>query len=148
MAIISNATRTWGSANKGVLQPLLLYQKKLVRIITNSDFYAHTNPLFKQLKILKLEDLFVYHTQLFMYKTLVLNKYPKIKESILDAQINHNYATRENNLRLPYCRTKKGTQNLYYQLSKNWNLLPTHIKNKESLNAFKKECKSHHLSKY
>ena len=99
--------------------------------------------MFKQLKILKLEDLIVYHTQLFMYKTLVLNKYPEIKDSILGAQINHNYDTR-----LPYCRTKKGAQNLRYQLSKDWNLLPVHIESKESLNAFKKVCKIHHLSKY
>ena len=47
----------WGSANKSVLHPLLLTQKKLVRIITNSDFHAHTNPLFKQPNLLKLEDL-------------------------------------------------------------------------------------------
>ena len=120
----------------------------MVRIITSSDFYAHTNPLFKQLKILKLEDLFVYNTQLFMYKTLVLDRYQEIKDSILDAQINHNYDTRINNLRLPYCRTKKDAQNLRYQLSKNWNLLPVHIESKESLNAFIKVCKIHHLSQY
>ena len=115
----------WGSTNKSVLQPLFLYQKKLVRIITTSDYYAHTNPLFKQLKILKLEDLFVYHTQLLMYKTIVLNKYPDIKDLILSAHINHNYATRVNVLRLPFCRTRKGTQNLCYQLVNNWNPLPT-----------------------
>ena len=138
----------WGAANKGALQPLLLYQKKLVRIITNSDFYAHTDPLFKQLRILKLEDLFMYHTQLFMYKTVVLDKYPEIKNSILGHQVNHNYDTRVNSLRLPYCRTLKGTQNLCYQLPRNWNLLPASIKNKESLNSFKRECKLHHLNKY
>ena len=83
----------WGAANKSALQPLLLFQKKLVRIISNSDFYAHTNPLFKQLKILRLEDLFMYHTQLFMYKTVVLDKYPEIKNTIIDYQVNHNYDT-------------------------------------------------------
>ena len=138
----------WGTATKSALQPLLLNQKRLVRIITNSDFYAHTNSLFKQLKILKIEDLYTYHTQLFMYKTLVLDKYPEIKNTILDTQINHNYATRVNNLRLPYCRTVKGTQSLCYKLSKNWNILPAFIKNKDSLISFKNECKLHHLNKY
>ena len=138
----------WGTATKCALHPLLLYQKRLVRIITNGNFFAHTSPLFEELKILKVEDLHAYHTQLFMYKVFLLNKYPEIKNSILNNQINHNYDTRTNTLRLPYCRTLKGTQNLCYQLSKNWNLLPAAIKVKESLNSFKRECKLHHLNSY
>ena len=34
-----------------------IIQKKYVRIITFSDFNSHTNPLFIQLKILKLRDV-------------------------------------------------------------------------------------------
>ena len=138
----------WGSANKSVLQPLILYQKKIIRIITQSDFYAHTNPLFKQLHILKFDELFMYATQIHMYKTIVLDKYPVLLRSIFENQINHNYATRTNNLRLPYCRTHKATKQLSYQLTKNWNLLPQHIKSNGSLNAFKRNCKSFHLNKY
>ena len=138
----------WGSANKSVLQPLLLYQKKLMRIITQSDYYAHTNPLFKQLNILKFDELFMYASQVHMYKTIVLDKYPILLRSILENQINHNYATRINNLRLPYCRIHKATKKLSYQITKNWNSLPQHIKNVESLNAFKRNCKSFHINKY
>lgn len=138
----------WGCTNTSTLQPLLLYQKKLVRILSNSDFYAHTNSLFKQQRILKLEDLFTYNAQQHMYKTLVLNRYPEIKNSISNNQINHNYATRLDKLRLPYCRTQKGTQNLCYQLSEKWNQLPTHVKNSLTLNTFKKGCKSYLLNRY
>ena len=126
-----------------------MYQKKkLVRIITNTNYYAHASPLFKQLKILKVEDLYAYHTHVFMYKTFVLDKYPVIKNSILENQVNHNHDTRTNNLRLPYCRIRKGTQNLCYQLSKYWNQLPASVKMKESLSSFKRECKLHHLNNY
>ena len=76
----------WGSVSRGALHPLLLYQKKIVRIISGSDYYAHTDPLFKQLRILKIDDLFTYAQQ-FMFKSLVLDKYPVIKRSILDTQI-------------------------------------------------------------
>ena len=138
----------WGSTNKSLLHPLLLTQKKLVRIITNSDFHAHTNPLFKQLNFLKLEDIFKYHAHLLMHKTIVLDKYPELKSSILNTQINHNYATRINKLRLPYFRTHKGTQSLYYQLPKNWNLLPTNLKCNKSFYSFKRECKLFHLNRY
>ena len=119
-----------------------------MRIITQSDYYAHTNPLFKQLNILKFEELFMYASQVYMYKTIVLDKYPILLRSILENQINHNYATRINNLRLPYCRIHKATKKLSYQITKNWNSLPQHIKNVESLNAFKRNCKSFHINKY
>ena len=138
----------WGSANISILHPLVSYQKKLVRIVTKSDFLEHTNPLFRQLKILRLEELFSYHAQLFMYKTLVQDRYPSFKRSILDNQTNHNYSTRDNGLRLPYCRTMKCKQNLSYQATKNWNSLPPTIKDSVSLITFKKACKSYHLNKY
>ena len=138
----------WGSANISILQPLISYQKKLVRILTNSDFFEHTNPLFKQLKILKLEDLFALQSQLFMYKILIQDRYPIIRRLILDNQSNHNYSTRANSLRLPYCRTTKCTQNIFYQATKKWNSLPSTIKDSISLITFKKACKGYLLSKY
>ena len=44
----------WGY-NCGRLKTL---QKKAVRIITNSRYNSHTDPIFKKLEILKLEDMF------------------------------------------------------------------------------------------
>ena len=36
---------------------LKLLQKKVVRIITNSNYLAHSEPIFKTLNLLKLEDI-------------------------------------------------------------------------------------------
>ena len=44
----------WGNAANCHLQPLLLIQKKIVRIITFSDYLAHTEPIFKELKVLPI----------------------------------------------------------------------------------------------
>ena len=44
--------------NDGYLSTMALQQKKVIRAITFSDFYAHTSPLFKSLNILKIKDLF------------------------------------------------------------------------------------------
>ena len=62
-----------------------------MRILSDSDFYAHTTPLFKQLKILKLEDLYGFHVQMIMYKTFSMNVYPDMKNDILNIQANHRY---------------------------------------------------------
>ena len=37
--------------------PLHLLQKKALRIITNNDYIAHTDPIYKEVKILKLHDM-------------------------------------------------------------------------------------------
>ena len=42
-----------------IIDFLELLQKKSVRIITNQDYIAHSEPLCKLLNILKVSDLFV-----------------------------------------------------------------------------------------
>ena len=37
----------WGSAAQTALKPIDVLQKKALRIITNSAYNAHTDPLFK-----------------------------------------------------------------------------------------------------
>ena len=46
---------------------LLNSTKNAVRIMTFSDFKAHSEPLFKKLDILKLKDNIVLHNCLFVY---------------------------------------------------------------------------------
>ena len=138
----------WGCAKQNVLMKINLLQKKVVRILTNSDYYAHTNCLFKSLKILKFPDLYVFHSQLLMHKILTLNRYPEKKREILELQTNHRYENRNNLLRKPYCRIDKCQQMLTYQIIKNWNLLPSNEKNHLSVVTFKSHCKSYLIDKY
>ena len=48
----------WGSTYPSNLSRIFLLQKKVIRIISKSAFDAHTEPIFKQLKILKLSDIY------------------------------------------------------------------------------------------
>lgn len=54
----------WGFELKRIYK----LQKKIVRIITNSNFIAHSDPLFKKLNILKIKDLFELNLLKFFYK--------------------------------------------------------------------------------
>ena len=58
----------WGNTCQAYLDPLVKLQKRAIRIICNVDRRSHTEPLFKKLCILNLSKLFVYCTQLFMFK--------------------------------------------------------------------------------
>ena len=50
----------WGISLQSHLDPLLLLQKKIIRIMTFSSYYAHTDPIFKDLNILTIDKLVVH----------------------------------------------------------------------------------------
>jgi hypothetical protein len=57
----------YGSANKTTLQPLVLKQKKAIRIIAEANYRDHTRPLFTSLEILPMESLIHYNRMKFMH---------------------------------------------------------------------------------
>ena len=69
-------------------------QKKAVRIISKSSFNAHTDPLFKQLKILKLQDIFKLKALKFYFR-YKNNEVPNYFQNIFETfQVHHSYNTR------------------------------------------------------
>ena len=68
---LSYGTMLWGSAFQYRLRQLEVIQKKAVRNICNVGYNAHTSPLFKQLSIPKLND--IYNTQLCKLMFLFTN---------------------------------------------------------------------------
>ena len=50
----------WGTAAASVLEPLIILQKRAVRIICNAPYLCHTQPLFRHLKILQLQNFYKY----------------------------------------------------------------------------------------
>ena len=60
---------TWGSCIKEK-HPLHLLQKKALHIITNNYYIAHTEPIYKELQILKLNDMFAVSVWKFYYKLM------------------------------------------------------------------------------
>jgi hypothetical protein len=57
----------WSCGLESSLKPLIVLQKKAIRIVTNSRYNCHTAPLFSDLKILPLKELAIYSKLLIMY---------------------------------------------------------------------------------
>jgi len=58
----------WGGAAKAIINELVVLQKRAIRIITNSNYRSNTTALFKELQILKLEDINMHCCRVFMSK--------------------------------------------------------------------------------
>ena len=54
-------------------------QKKSIRLITGSEYLAHSEPLFKELELLKIEDL---------YKLKILKFYYNLSYGLLPSNFN------------------------------------------------------------
>ena len=66
----------WGSNYESTLQPIILLQKRAIRLICGAGRIAHTAPLFRELKVLMVVDLLHYHLLLILHDFL-LGKLPQ-----------------------------------------------------------------------
>ena len=67
---IQYCTPIWCSTYPTHLLPLFRLQKKIIRIITNSDYFEHIQLLFKNNNILKLVDINKLQIAIYMFKLL------------------------------------------------------------------------------
>ena len=120
----------WNNTNKTDLNSLYVVQKRLIRLITKSDYLAHTRPLFQRTKILDLESILKYCLGLHCYKN-------RDKFNYLLAV--HNYPTRlRNQLRPIMHRTSKFEKSFIYQAPILWNQINTQLTDINNLNTIQK----------
>ena len=137
---------SWGNVPHCHLDPLLILQKKIVRIITFSRFDASTHMIFRDLNILPLYNLVQNRISFFMYKHVhgllpeVMNDLYTINNEI------HTHNTRQCHL----FHINKGYTNVYARSFSNisprvWNALQKKIDVKVSISKFKKLSKRYFL---
>ncbi len=132
---------TWSQTYPCHMTQINVPHKKVIRIITNSDFNEHTQPLFKQLNILNLVDLSKLSLASLMYKRIHTNN--------LNTQSSHNYQTRtQHALHIPRPKLTLFKHSVMYCEPKTWHNVPDNIKQSKSLSHFKKQLKRHLLNSY
>ena len=95
-----------GSTYPSNLNRLILLQKRVIRIINKDAFDAHTDPIFRDLKLQRLDQIYLYQLGKFMYlyrsgslPEYFHNYFPMTNEV-------HSYNTRSaKSYYLPLCRT-------------------------------------------
>jgi len=139
----------WGSSCGKVFK----LQKKAIRIITNSKYNAHTEPLFKQLNILKVQDIFKLQ-QLKFYFKLRNNRLPTYFGNFqLTRHADlHSYETRgRGNFIDQGAKFNISKQNIRHSLPRLINACPHSITEKvltHSLHGFSIYVKNYLIAKY
>jgi len=136
----------WSGANKTSLKSLEREQKRIIRIITYRSYNDHTGPIFKELELLKLPDIMLIQTGLFVFKSVKgltpsINSFQRITHSI------HTRGVHET-LRLPQCRTSHAQKRLAYRGSKIWNSLDYVLRQSPTVYHFKRAMKQELTKEY
>ena len=129
----------WGNTYNKYLHKIHLVQKKVIRIITRSEFYAHTTPLFRAKHIMTIYSLHDYFTGIFVYKSLN-NDLPL---SLCNLFFRNTSERSSHNLRSVYHRKKSTQFSIKIVGTKIWNNLSRECKQCVALKSFKKMLYGH-----
>jgi hypothetical protein len=162
----------WGSACQKELEKIQVLQNKAVRVISKVQHFQiygeppgplpSADPLFKNLEILRLDDVFKFHVVKFVFQCLSLETPPNFFDWFRVNNEIHNHGTTSNVdiVRESYFDVGTASQaKILHTKQSNlvnyggkllkvtgpimWNGLPNEIRNKVHLNPFKYSCKNY-----
>ena len=174
---LSYGVQAWGSACNTYLDVLRIIQNKAVRILSGKQYFQiygeapgplpSSNPLYKELKILKLSDIYRFNIAKFVYQTLCDESPEIFADWFKYTHMVHTHATtsstsiiRENYFDIgteqPTCTLYVNRGNLVNYGKKMiqvsgpliWNDLPSDIQDSSSISSFKFYLKNHFIDKY
>lgn len=143
----------WGGTGKTHIECLHKLQKRFVRLATNSEYNkAPSSPLFKELNILKINDIYNLNVLIFTYKCI--NRTDNFPQDLFcnyfqTNQNIHDHDTRQiNNLHTSKFRTNYGKRSIKNQGEIVWNKTPNFIKDSKNPITLKQHFKKHVISLY
>lgn len=139
----------WASTYITNLRRIILLQKRVVRILNKAKFDAHTEPIFKELNLLKFQDIRLLQLGQFMFSFRTSTLPTKFNNLFTTNNQIHNYNTRSSQkLHTPLCRLNTRKFSIAFQGAKLFNSLTNDIVNTASLSLFKKKLKTYLCNKY
>ena len=149
---LSYSCIVWGWASAAALDRISKLQKRVVRLITNSHFQAHSDPLFYKLNILKVGDICKLQTAMVLYSSLYeCSTYAGAFYLRFNFQrVIKKYSTRSdsNSLHIPHCRTVIRSNAIACKGPSVWNSLPGFLTYCTSRFCFKKQYKLYLIQNY
>ena len=131
----------WGAANDTVLNPLIVFQKKIIRVISFKRRYEHTRPLFVELKILIIKTINEYMSGLSVHKSLMSNNnlFTRYESAVYNTRLSNR-----NTVVIPNIVSKHLRQSVKWVGCSVWNSIPQILRDTDSYQGFNNNFK-HHL---
>ena len=149
---MSYALSVWGAAPMSAIDRLHKLHKKGIRHVCNTKYNAHTEPILKRERILKLDDLFKLQCIKLMHKKAnnTLHEYhvSKLLTNFEKTQVNSRY---KDNIKLDKQNNNLSKINsINYKVGTSWNELDLSIRASVSktLPTLTRHVKNWYLSKY
>ena len=133
----------WGNTFHNYIESLFKLQKKALRLITFSKWTAHTAELFKNLEILTLPKLYIYHIQIFMFK-FHNHKLPCLFNNFFTRNHDvHSHFTRQaNSFHVPVARTNLLYRSVRFKGVRIFNIFVDRFSTDCSISEYKNNIKS------
>ena len=136
----------WGQTSASYIEPIFKLQKKALRAISHEHPRSHALPIFKALKLLRLQDIFQFKMLGFVFKSInkmnpvCFHSFFSCTSSIHGYHTRHSYRadvflTHNNSLQY-------GLKSIHCMGAKMLNDLPEEIRNSSSKCSFKKHLKN------
>ena len=139
---------SWGKAAEYLISKIFVMQKYFIKTICNKGSLEQSTPLFLNLEMLKLNDIYKLQVGKLMYK--VKNETLIGNNTLIKTSEIHNYNTRlagSLNYFIPQKRTCVGKRSFSFNGPKIWQNIPLEIKN-STTGCFKYKLKKLLLDSY
>ena len=139
---ISFGIESWGCMLQCHMLPILKLQKRVIRMITFSNYLEHTGQLFLDLNILNVFKVYMMQICLFMFK-VYKSVHPDIILKIFQKNHEiHSHETRSSdNFRIPFLRLVNLQRSFMYTGVTSWNYIVNEIDINCSFYTFKNRLK-------
>ena len=140
----------WGCAQKKYLDKIENLQKKCIRNVALKHFRAHTEPIFKDLGILKFTDKLSYCRSVFMHQYRHGKLPPSFSGLFTEATMSNEMQSRHNDYNYLNKPAVKGRLEQFplKQIIFNWNRLDLDLKSTGDIENFQRMLNSKILASY
>ena len=140
----------WGNASKSALDKTIRLQKRGIRVVNRAQYKSHTEPLFKNSSVLKLNDIYEQQVVLFVLD-YVQGRLPSSFNNVFlfNSDLNTEHRTRQSKLmHVPKGRTCFCAKLPYFNYPRIWNKWCFLITDNISRKALKNLIQDHILANY
>ena len=137
----------WGSTHSTIVNSVFIKQKKAIQIVARATCNEHSSPLFKQLNILKLYDLYQVQVAKYMF-SMTKGTLPLAHHITLNTDIHTHDTRNKNNPHIAQRRTVIAYKNLRHKGPAIWYSIPSEIRIKNTFKSFNNNLKKYFINNY